>query len=103
MFSKKDKEDKYAEAKVILKIAARRVLASYPAASAIINLICAYREETDLSGVATTVLEKNTDLFDKDPLLKEDIKDVLTLTGLHASDIEVPKAQALIGVLCSLV
>ena len=101
MFSKK--EDSYEAAKVALKIAARRYLAAQPGIIAAIHVICSFQEETDFSGIAAEILDKNTDLFKKDPLLKADVIDLLDLLGLNSVTIEVPKVKALMKVLCGMV
>ena len=103
MFSKKGKTDALEVAKVALKIAARHLLASKPDAALAIAAICAFQQENDMSGVAVDVMAKNTDLFSKDPLLKNDVEDLMGLIGLNLPDVDVPKAHALMAVLCSMV
>jgi len=102
MFSKKDKLDPYSKHKAILRIAARATLRNYPQASAVYATICSFQQSTDLSGLADEVLKKHDTLFLKDPLLEQDVRDVLTLVGLNELTIDVPKARALISVLCVL-
>ena len=101
MFQKK--EDAYAAARVALKIAARRYMSANPGIIDAINVICSFQEEADFSGIAIQILDKNTDLFKKDPLLKADVVDLLDLLGLQSATIEVPRVKALMGVLCGMV
>ena len=101
MFSKK--EDSYAAAKIAVKIAVRHLLASKPDILVALNTICSFQEEADLSSVASDVMDQHTDLFVKDPLLRDDLLDILSLLGLTAPTIDLPKSKALMAVICAMV
>ena len=101
MFSKK--EDPMAVAKIALKIAVRHLLASKPEILVALTTICSFQEEADLSSVASDVMDQHTDLFVKDPLLRNDLLDILSLLGLTAPTIDVPKSKALMAVICAMV
>ena len=114
MFWKKDqteeeKKDQYAALKVALKIALRRIAGEEikkTKEGQILAMIC-----VGLSGakgdqyddVVADVMDQYTDWFEEDPMLKQDIADILTLMGLGDIDVDIQKVDAVMGTVCSLV
>ena len=99
----KKKEDAYAVAKVALKIAVRHALAAKPEIVGAFHVICSFAEEPDLTNAAVEIIDKNQDIFSKDPLLKADVLDIIDLMGLNAPTIDMPKVKALMSTLCGMV
>lgn len=114
MFWKKDqtdeeKKDQYAALKIALKIAIRRIAGEElkkTKEGQILALVCAGL--TAASGdqyddVVAEVMDQYTDWFDEDPMLKQDIADILALMGLSDVDVDIQKVDAVMGTVCSLV
>lgn len=109
----KDKEeqtDKYAAIKVALKMAVRRIVGEGLQNSKegqILALICAGIRAADsgdqYDDVVVEVMDQYSDEFEKDPLLKQDIKDILTLMGLGTVPVQVEKVDAVLDTVCALV
>lgn len=109
----KDKDDKpkdeYAAIKVALEIAVRRMIGESLQNSKegqILALICAGIRAADgeqYDDVVLEVMDQYTDEFEKDPLLKQDIKSILTLMGLGSDPVDVKKVDAVLGTVCALV
>jgi hypothetical protein len=112
MFWKKDEEqekDQYAALKVALKIALRRIAGEEikkTKEGEILALVCqgltaATGDQYD--DVVANVMDQYTDAFKNDPMLKQDITDILQLMGLGDKDVDIPKVDAVMGTVCSLV
>ena len=109
----KDKDDKpkdeYAALKVALSMAVRRIVGSNLQNSKegqILALVCAgVRAATgdQYDDVVVEVLDQYTDEFEKDPMLKQDIKDILFLMGLGEVNVDIPKVDAVLDTVCKLV
>lgn len=109
----KDKEepkDEYAALKVALKIAVRRLVGESLQDSKegqILALICAGIRAAEngeqYDDIVVEVMDQYSDEFEKDPMLKQDIKDILTLMGLGSVPVDVKKVDAVLGTVCALV
>lgn len=113
MFWKKDNDDKtdeYAALKVALKIAIRRIageeLKKTKEGQILATLCVAIRAAStgeDYDEAVVAVMDQYTNWFEEDPMLKQDIADILTLMGLSDVDVDVKKVDAVLGTVCSLV
>lgn len=103
MFTKKEKLDKYGAQKAVLRIAARRLLAANPEAAIVLKSVCLLQNKGHISDLVDLVEQNNASIFQKDPMLKEDIKDILVLLGLDEISPDIIKFKALIPVVCDLV
>lgn len=101
--AKTENQDKLALAKIGIRVAARHLIAAKPEAQLILGVICSMAGNGDLSTVATDVIGAHTEILEKDPTLKADIEDILTLLGLRAKEIDLDKAGELISFLCSVI
>jgi len=113
MFWKKDKEetdDKYEVLKLALKMALRRIAGTEikkTKEGQILALICESvrsAESGDLYDEAVAkVMDQFSDEFEKDPMLKQDIIDILTLMGLGDINVDVEKVDAVLDTVCLMV
>lgn len=113
MFWKKDKEeneDQYAVLKVALKMALRRIAGAeikQTKEGEILALICEGLGKAgsgDLYDEAVAkVMDQYSDVFENDPMLKQDITDILQLMGLGDIDVDVEKVDAVMSTVCSMV
>lgn len=111
MWWKKDETDtdEYAAVKIALKIAVRRLVGvgvQNSKAGQILALICAGVRAVDgeqYDDVVVDVLDQYVTDFDDDPMLKADIKDILLLMGLGEVNVDIPKVDAVLDTVCSLV
>ena len=111
-WKKKDKnenQDKYAALKIALQIAVRRMVGESIQNSKegqILALVCAGIRAADgeqYDDVVVEIMDQYTDEFKKDPLLKQDIKDILSLMGLGDTPVDIPKVDAVLDTVCALV
>ena len=111
-WKKKDKNenaDQYAALKVALKIAVRRIVGESLQNSKegqILALVCAgirAAEGDQYDDVVVEVMDQYTDEFEKDPMLKQDITDILQLMGLGDVPVDIPKVDAVLDTVCKLV
>lgn len=106
---KKEPKDEYAALKVALEIAVRRMVGESLQTSKegqILALICAgirASEGDQYDDVVVEIMDQYTDEFEKDPLLKHDIKSILTLMGLGSDPVDVMKVDAVLDTVCKLV
>ena len=107
----KDKKetDQYAAIKIALEIAVRRMVGESIQNSKegqILALICAGIRSADgeqYDDVVVEIMDQYTDEFEKDPLLKQDIKSILRLMGLGDTPVDIPKVDAVLDTVCALV
>lgn len=112
MFWKKDEEqekDQYAALKIALKIALRRIAGEQikqTKEGQILAMICAALTEAEgdqYDDVVVEVMDQYTEWFKEDPMLKQDITDILQLMGLGDMNVDIEKVDAVKGTVCSLV
>ena len=100
--------DPDAPAKTTARIAARHLLAERPAAVIVLRDVCAATDRAeapaDLSALVMEAIERHSDLFEDDPLLRADLLDLFALMGL---DVALPGAPApdpaIFDAVCALV
>ena len=107
--TEEEKADQYAAIKIALKLAIRRIVGESIQNSKegqILALVCAgirAAKADQYDDVVIEVMDQYTDEFEKDPMLKQDIKDILQLMGLGELKVDVPKVDAVLDTVCSLV
>lgn len=96
-------------AKVAARIAARHLLADKPEAVVVLRDVCAATDQAeapaDLSDLVMAVIERHSDLFEDDPLLRADLLDLFDLMGLSAPPVagEMPPRPPALDAVCGLV
>jgi len=101
--------DPDAAAKITARIAARHLLADKPEAVVVLRDVCAAADQAeapaDLSALAAAAIERHSDLFEDDPLLRADLLDLFDLIGLSAQPIagEIPPRPPALAAVCGLV
>lgn len=104
-FKSKDPKD-LQRTKAMIRIVARRILAAYPEAALAIGVVCDAVHEADganLLELANQAVADHTDLYDKDPMLAADVKDLMALIGIEAPRVNLGEVKELMKEVCSLV
>ena len=101
--------DPDAAAKITARIAARHLLADKPEAVVVLRDVCAAADQAeasaDLSDLVMAAIERHSDLFENDPLLRADLLDLLDLMGLSAPPVagDMPPRPPALDAVCGLV